>query len=65
VVSLAIYEEIELVTSLLSTMFEHADFWAEIDPDSYCTLKDAILFQVPGLLKNQLSMSIFPSSVTE
>jgi hypothetical protein len=65
VVSLAIYEEIELLCSMLSQLFEHADLWAEIDSSTFANVKDYMLFAVPSLLKNQLSSALLPSSVTE
>lgn len=61
--SLAIYEEIELLCSLLSQMFEHADLWAEYDSATFANVKDYMLFAVPALMKNQFAL--MPSSVTE
>lgn len=46
------YEEIEVVCSVLYQLFEHADLWAEVDYQTYANLKDYVFIQVPLLMAN-------------
>ena len=50
VLSMALLEERELITAVLSQVFEHADYWALQDGNSYKELKDYTLFAVAKLL---------------
>jgi hypothetical protein len=47
-------------------MFQHADYWFEIDPQTFSEMKDLMLFAVPKVFKNCFDMrTLRPSSVTE
>ena len=66
VVSIAILEEIELLSQILSQMFQHADYWYELDKSTYIEMKDLMLFAVPKVFNNCVEMrTLLPSSVTE
>jgi len=59
------YEEIELLTSMFTQLFEHADLWAEEDLLTYTNIKDCMLFAVPHLVSNFHQAKLRPSSATE
>lgn len=56
--SLALLEEIELLTAILMQLFEHSDLWALIDVKSFADIKDSVIFGLSKLLKLVDSMSL-------
>ena len=51
---------------ILSQMFQHADFWCELDKNTYAEMKDLMLFAVPKVFNNCMELrTLLPSSVTE
>lgn len=62
---MALLEEIELLCAIMQQVFEHGDYWAQLDYNTYCELKDYTLFSVTKLLEHCNPSSIIPASVTE
>jgi hypothetical protein len=62
---MALLEEIELICGVMQQVFEHADYWAQLDFNAYTELKDYTLFAIPKLLQHCNTASIIPASVTE
>ena len=56
--SLALLEEIELLSAILAQLFEHSDLWASIDLKSFAEVKDYVIFGLSKLIKLIDSMSI-------
>jgi len=47
-------------------MFQHADFWVELDKSTFAEMKDLMLFAVPKVFSNCFEMrTLLPSSITE
>lgn len=46
-------------------MFEHADFWQQTDSQTYCDLKDYMLFALPNLFATCDAKDVQPQSRTE
>ena len=65
VLSLALIEEIELITAVLAQVFEHADYWTSQDSNTFKELKDYTLFAVAKLLQHCIVQEIIPASTTE
>jgi hypothetical protein len=65
VLTVALFEEIEMLCAVLSQMFDHADLWCQQDSATYSDLKDYMLFAVPNLFSDCDSKTILPSSKTE
>ena len=63
--SMALLEEIELICAILQQMFEHGDYWAQLDYLTFSELKDYMLFSVTKLLEHCNTSAIIPASVTE
>ena len=61
--SLALFEELELITALLQQYFEYADDFALSDWLRYCEIKDKILFSVVDTLFEERVIS--PQSTVE
>jgi len=47
---MALLEEIELLCAVMQQVFEHADYWAQLDFAAYAELKDYTLFAMSKLL---------------
>ena len=43
---MALLEEIELICAIMQQMFEHGDYWAQLDYSTFCEFKDYMLFSV-------------------
>lgn len=50
--NLGLLEEIEMLTAILSQMFEHTDLWHQADFTTYSELKDYMFFALPELYSN-------------
>ena len=50
ILSLALIEEIELISAVLQQVFQHSDLWAVADYATYCEMKDYTLFAMSKLL---------------
>ena len=50
ILSLALLEEIELLSAVMQQAFEWADLWESLDRATYSELKDYVLFAVSKLL---------------
>ena len=64
-VSLALVEEVELISAVLQQVFQHADYWQQADSQTFCQLKDYTLFALAKLLQHCDSKAIMPASTTE
>ena len=65
VLSVALMEEIELLSAICQQIFEHADIWYKCDVQGFADLKDYTLFALTRMLHYCDTDSIIPSSVTE
>jgi biotin-(acetyl-CoA carboxylase) ligase len=65
VISVALLEEQELLTSIINQLFQHAPQWAQRNFESYSTYKDLMMFAVPHLVANLDAQSVMSASYVE
>lgn len=62
-ITLALYEELELITGIVGQYFDYTDELYAMDYDRYCEIKDLLLQSVMGLFSKERQITY--SSSTE